>query len=447
MCNHGYIKLRLLRSGLPRGVYVLQAGLVLNAFGNGAANPFVLLYLHDVRHVPLAVAGLASGIGACAALASALVAGAISDRTGPKVTMIAGLFCSTLAFALYPLVTEAWQAFPIAILSGAGAGTWLTMQSSVLAVITPARLRPIAFAQQRVAANVGLGLGGLIGGLIVTTSSPETFTLLFAIDAATFLVYTLFLVRVHVPPLHAGVARPRGYRHVLGDRAFIRFAALNLLFVVTTVSMLNGLFPVYARNQAHLSEGTIGAFFLLNSLLIIGLQMPAAQLSRGRRRMRGFALMGALFALCWTLVFAGGLGTGAAVILLAAGIVVMSLGECLYDAIQGPLVSDLAPEGLVVRYMAVMGFSWQLGFIVGPAAGGAIMGAEPLALWPLMAVVSAGGAVYALRLERRLPDEVRVTPLPAERGPTRTPARPPARDPAAGASSGRARRASSPSSR
>ncbi len=406
--------MRLLNTDLPRGVYVLKAGLVLNAFGNGAANPFVLLYLHDVRRVPLALAGLASALGACSALLSALAAGAVADRIGPRATMIGGLFCSTLAFGLYPFVHEAWQAFPIAMLSGAGAGAWLTMQSGVLAVITPAELRPVAFAQQRVAANVGLGLGGLIGGLIVTTSSPETFTTLFVLDAVTFLVYTLFLVRIPMPPVERGLAKPRGYRHVLRDRAFARFAVLNFLFVATTVAMLNGLFPVFARNQGHVSETTIGAFFLLNSLLIVFLQLPIARASQGHRRMRGFALIGVLFALCWTLVFAGGLATGAAVVLFAAGIVAMSVGECVYDSIQGPLVADLAPEGLIVRYMAVMGFSWQLGFIVGPAAGGAVMGAEPLAWWPLTAALSLVGALYALRLDRLLPDAVRVTPRPAQ---------------------------------
>lgn len=408
--------LRSLKTDLPRGVYILQAGLVLNAFGNGAANPFIVLYLHDVKDVPLAIAGLASAANAGTALVSALVAGSIADRRGPKATMIAGLFCSTAAFALYPLLSSPWQAFPIGMLAGAGGGTWLTMQSSVLAVITPPRLRPAAFAQQRVAANVGLGLGGLMGGLIVTTSNPRTFTTLFVLDALTFLIYTLFLIRVPIPPTEAGFGRPRGYREVFRDRAFVGFAGLNLLFIVSTVSMLNGLFPVFARNQAHVSETTIGAFFLLNSLLIIALQMPISRATEGRRRMRGFALIGALFALCWLLVFSGGLSSGAvAVVLLAAGITAMSVGECVYDSIQGPLVSDLAPEGLIGRYMAVMGFSWQLGFIIGPAAGGAVLGAEPFALWPIMAGLSLIGSLYALRLERFLPAPVRRNPRREER--------------------------------
>lgn len=94
----------------------------------------------------------------------------------------------------------------LATLTGSGIGVWLTLQSTVLALIVPQRLRHAAFAQQRVAANLGLGLGGLAGGLIVTTAKPATFTLLFLLNAATFAVYSLFIARLQLP------ARPPPHR-------------------------------------------------------------------------------------------------------------------------------------------------------------------------------------------------------------------------------------------
>jgi MFS family permease len=392
---------------------VLQAGLVVNAFGNGAANPFFLLYLHDVRGIPLGLAGLAAASNAGTALVVALVAGSLADRRGPRPTMIAGLVCSATAFALYPLVHEAWQAFPVAMLAGAGGGTWLTGQSSLVAALTPPEVRHIAFAQQRVAANVGLGLGGFAGGLIVAVGEPRTFTRLFLANAVTFLVYALVLLLWVPDPERAAAADPvpRGYRQVLRDGAFVRFAALNFVFVVAVVSLLNSVFPVFARNQGGLSEDAIGVLFLLNSLLIVAFQLPITRAVEGHRRMRSFALMGGAFALCWLLVEAGGTrgGTAAPLLLIGAGIAAMSLGECLYDSIQGPLASDLAPAESMGRYMAFVGFSWQLGFIVGPALGAFILGAEPFALWPLMAGICVLASLYALVLERRLPEHVRRT--------------------------------------
>jgi len=405
--------LRSLRYDLPRGVYILQAGLVLNAFGNGAANPFVVLYLHNVRGIPLWVAGLVAATSAGFALASALVAGSVADRRGARATMIGGLVCSAVAFGLYPLVREPWQAFALAALAGTGGGTWLTMQSALLAAITPAAVRHAAFAQQRVAANIGLGLGGFIGGLVVITDRPGTFTVLFLLNAVTFGVYTLFVLRVPVPrSVRPAAARSRDYRDVLADRVFVRFAALNLLVVVGAVSLLNSLFPVYAKNQANVSEHVIGAYFLLNSLVVIVLQMPIVRATEGRRRMRAFALMGVLFAASWLQIAAGAsfLGHTGVLLLLGAGIFTLSLAECLHDAVQGPLVSDLAPPDLLGRYMSVMGFSWQLGFIIGPAVGGLLLSLEPAALWPVMSMVCLLAGGYALMLERRLPTHARRNP-------------------------------------
>jgi MFS family permease len=84
--------------------------------------------------------------------------------------------------------------------------------------------------------------------------------------------------------------------------------------------------------------------------------------------------------------------------------------------VQPPLVSDLAPPDLLGRYLAVTAFSWQLGFIMGPAAGALILATAPVALWLLAAGACALAAAYSLRLDRQLPDRVRRTPRHAAVG-------------------------------
>lgn len=404
----------LLAPGLPRNVYILQTGILLNAFGNGAANPFLLLYLHQVRGIPLAVAGLASGVAAAAALVASFASGPFADRFGGRATLVAGLVLSTTAFALYPLVREGWHAVALAILGGGGAGTWLTGQSALLAGLVGPEQRPLAFAQQRVFANVGLGLGGAVGGLLVTTSDPGTFTTLFLLDAASFLAFAGLLFRIEPPERPSRRPVPGSYRPVLGDRAFLGVLLANVVFVAAAISLLVGLFPVYAKQEAGASEDTIGLLFLLNSLLIIGSQVTVARRQAGRSRVASLGRMGLLFASAWLLVLCAGLAESAtaSLVALVAAIAVFSLGECLYDAVQGPLVADLAPKELTGRYMALNGVSWQLGFIVGPALGAVILGVKADALWLAAAAVCVGAAVGVQRLERSLPDRARVTPGP-----------------------------------
>src|SRR5436189_5078999 len=96
---------------LPRDVYVLQAGGLLNAFGNGVVLPFLIIYLHNVRGISLALAGLAAATQAATALASGLAAGTLSDRIGPKRVLVASLVVMTVAFALLPLIRQPWPGF------------------------------------------------------------------------------------------------------------------------------------------------------------------------------------------------------------------------------------------------------------------------------------------------------------------------------------------------
>jgi MFS family permease len=254
----------------------------------------------------------------------------------------------------------------------------------------------------------------MTAGLIVSTSRPSTFTILYLGNAVTFLLYGAFVLGV--PGVRAArTAVAGGYRPLLRDRALVRLLLVNLAFVAGAIALLNSLAPVFAKNEAGVSEREIGLLFLLNTAFIVVAQMPIARAQEGRRRTRALAAMGLLFALAWLITEAAGawLNATAATAVLAAAFLVFGVAECLYDAVQGPLVAALAPEGLLGRAMALSGFSWQLGFIAGPAAGGFLLGAAPLALWPAAAALSAGAGLYALTLERTLPEEERLTPARA----------------------------------
>jgi MFS family permease len=91
-------------------------------------------------------------------------------------------------------------------------------------------------------------------------------------------------------------------------------------------------------------------------------------------------------------------------------VLIFGLGECFQGPVQGALVADLAPPLLRGRYMAISTNSWDLGFLIGPAIGGFILAAEPLALWPLAAIACLAGGAGALSLESRLPAKLRLTP-------------------------------------
>jgi MFS family permease len=74
-----------------------------------------------------------------------------------------------------------------------------------------------------------------------------------------------------------------------------------------------------------------------------------------------------------------------------------AIGECIYTGVVTQTAAAVAPENMRGRYLAVMGFAWQAGFMFGPPAGAALMGAEPLA-FPLAA--AAACAILAVSMRR-----------------------------------------------
>jgi MFS family permease len=420
--------MRLLRSldpQLPREVWLLQLGGVANSFGNGVVLPFLVIYLHDVRHFGLGTAGLVVATSAAAQLAAGIGAGPLVDRLGPRPVLGGGLVMQAIGFALYPLVHAPWQAFLLIAVEGAGSAGFWPSQSTLISRLTPQARRHAAFAQQRVTMNLGIGLGGVAGGLIARAHDVHSFAILFLVDAATFLAYVAVLFLVHDP----GVAEedrsdvPASYVAVLRDRLFVGLWTLNFLFVTAGYSLFN-LVPPFAHDHGGISLREVGIAFAVNTGLIVVLQLPISRAIEGHRRMRALALMPLLWIAGWLVVDGGvyWLHATDAFVAVAVGVGIFGVGECFHGPAHQALVADIAPSQLRGRYFAVHSLSWGLAGTVGPAAGGFLLAQAPFTLWPAAAAVCAVAGAGALALERLVPPGFRRIPRAEPVAPVLVPA-------------------------
>jgi MFS family permease len=405
---------RTLDPRLPSQVWLLQIGGVMNSFGTGVVLPFLVIYLHNVRGFGLGLSGLVVATSAAAQLTAGIAAGPLVDRLGARRVLGAGLVMQAIGMGLFPLVRSPWEAFLLISIEGAGSAGFWPSQSTLIAHLTPPDRRHAAYAQQRVTMNLGIGLGGLVGGLIASGTSAASFTVLFLVDAATFLAYVVVLAFIHDDAPHEHQASglpPASYRAVLRDRTFVGLWVLNFLFVSAGYSLFN-LLPPFARDQAGLDEHQIGALFFVNTIVIVIAQLPISRAIEGRRRMRALALMPLLWIVAWLLVDLAGwqLEGTAAFALMAVALAIFGIGECFHGPAHQALVAEVGPPHLRGRYFAVHSLSWGLAGTVGPAIGGFVLAAAPFALWPLAAIVCAIAAVGALRLEPRVPSELRRIP-------------------------------------
>ena len=395
--------LRSLDPKLSRELWLLQLGGLTNAFGNGVVLPFLLIYLHNVRGIPLGLAGLAAAVNSAAALCSGFVAGSLADRVGPKRVLIASLLGLAVSISLFPLIRGIPSAYALQLLMGTCSGAFWPSQSALLTGLASPVQRHNAFAVQRLTMNLGIALGGVAGGAIARVDHPRTFTVLFLLDAATFLGYAL--VATLLPsPRYVGAERGT-YREVVRDGPFVRYVLLNALFITIGMVVFVELLAPYAKNEANVDEQLIGILWMIDSLVVVAAQLPVAKLAEGHRRMHALALAGVLWAGAMLLIGAAGtwLTATSAFALMAVAVILFGVGECLHGIVHGPLTADLAPQQLVGRYKALGAQSWQVGWIIGPAIGGFVLQHAPNALWPAAAALNLVAAGLALGLERYLP--------------------------------------------
>jgi MFS family permease len=405
------VRLARLDYGLPRALWVVQLGFFLNYFGWGGVMPFEVIYLHDGRGFSLGIAGLVVGVVTGLAVVGAPISGPLIDRVGSRriaaVSLLAlGAGFAGLAFADTPL-----EAFVAAAAAGLGNGGLQPSQSALVASLVGPELRHRATAVSRVASNLGVGLGGVLGG-VIAAHGLNGFVVLFLINAVTYVLYALILV-VGVREDARPEPMPGGYRVVFRDRPFVRLAIINVGVIAVGWGVFSWIVPAYAGGEIGVSTGLIGFMVLANAVTVVLAQIPAARLAEGRRRVVTMALGAVTFVVASLIVVGAGLvdiRLAAAALLVSA--VVVGLGECLHTTVLMPLVADLAPAALRGRYMAVIGLSWWLGLALAPTLAAQVLSVSPPAAMLASAAVAAAAAVAALALERELPVAIRLTPNP-----------------------------------
>lgn len=395
---------------LPRAAWLLLGGESLSALGGGLTLPFVLVYPHDVRGLELGLAGLVMACLAAVGFVGSPLGGALSDRAGARATLVSGLLAAPAGALAFAFVREPWHAFGAAALLGLGLGLALPAQDALLArlvgdgppvggLLAPprdAQRRPGRRQRGRRAARRRRGARQLRAAVHPRGGGRGRVRR----DRAATAPFAAHRERGAAP------RRDRRLRRVLADRRFRRLLPLVALLFAAGYGQYHAAFPAYAVGAGGLGASALGAAFAANTFTVVGAQLLVARALCGRRRSRGLALVGCTWATAWAIVLlAADLGGGVATVIgFCLAMVVFGLGETVLAPTLGSLVNELASEELRGRYNGASAFAATGGFVVGPAAAGALLGAGlGGALIAGLVVGCALVAVAALALDARLP--------------------------------------------
>ena len=423
------IGIRTFWSALPTEGRWLLSTVAIQTLGRGLTLPFTIIYLHEVRGFELDLAGALMSLIAITGLIVTGPGGSLIDRFGARAVLLAGLTamiagCTLLAFATHPAVAAV-----ALVLIGVNFGVSWPGFNALIASVVDGDLRQQYFGVNFALVNLGIGVGGIIGGFYVDVSSPETFTVIFLVDAATSLIPMALLlgplrhVRTqHTPSDDAPAAG--GYREIIRQPAILWLSLLTFIAMFIGYGQMEAGFPAYARQVAEVSTRTVGLAFAVNTAVIVLLQFTVLKRISGRRRTRVMLVMAGVWALSWLVLGGAGLlpDTVAAAIGVLAFMGVFAFGETLLQPTVPAVYNDLASDHNRGRYNAINAAAFQAGAITGPIAAGVLLDQDlDVAYIALMVVGCLVIGVLAMALERRIPPSANGVIEPAEATPAPQP--------------------------
>jgi len=378
---------------LPSTVRILVIARAVNRLG-----AFTLTFLAVVLTVELgatvAQAGLVMGLFGLATIPSRIFGGQLADRLGRKRTIILGLTGCAVGQTWIALANTLWSAVLAAVLLGLMFEIYEPPSQAVIADVTSPEDRPTAYGLL----GAAMSAAAVGAGVLAAAVRHRDLRWLFAIDAASCLACVLLLA-VALPADRLSfrdalpVSRAEGWRD---GRLLLLFAVGTVSATVFMVLML-GL-PLTLIERRLPSYG-IGLILAISALVLVAAQ--PLQRTRRIRELDNFQAMKLAYLLLAVGLLVNAFATSLPVFVAAA--VLWSIGDLFLLSRAFTIVTDIAPDHVRGRYLAIYGLSWGIATTVAPLGATQILThAGPAVLWLTCCATALALAAIQPALRRRI---------------------------------------------
>jgi MFS family permease len=354
---------------MPKKVWLLIIGMLVNVTGNSFLWPLNTIYIHDYLGKSLSVAGLVLMANAAAGVVGNLLGGILFDRIGGYKSIIAGIVFTLIA--LIGLVL--WHDWPYYVffltILGFTGGIIFPSMYAMAGTLWPEGGRK-AFNAIYLAQNVGVAIGPALAGLVASVNINYIFS-------ANLFFYVIFFFIALFGYRKLGIAPDRHTNVIKSKKKIIHKAPFYALLIVTVGYLLTWL--VYSQWMTTISTHALSIgislkqyslLWTLNGLLIVlGQPLIKPVIKRLEHRIKSQMLLGIIiFTISFIVIAYAGTFK-----MFVVAMVILTFGEMfLWPAIP-TLASQLAPKGREGFYQGVVNSTATIGRMIGPVTGGVLV--------------------------------------------------------------------------
>jgi predicted MFS family arabinose efflux permease len=374
------------------GIWLMMVLDILITIGFSIGLPFLALYLHNERNIPMSLVGIIFLAGGLCTAISNIIGGMLSDRFGRRRLLLIisgiGVFIYTVLALLIGLSASLWSIALVFVLSRVIMGTIQPTISAIVADLSPKDRLTESYALVRVGGNVGFALGPAIGGYLMNSIS---YGWLISISALTSILITVFIYFFFRETSTANKEHVdfRSTLAVAKDRSFLVFIIFSILLVLS-MAHLGSTLSVFTVDRLGFSTSQYGLLLTTNGIMVVLSQYPVAYWVNKLTKANGL-ILGSLLYVCGYL----SLGWITSFNLSILSIIIITAGEVAFSPIASAVVAESAPPDKRGRYMGFSALSHTLGFSISPLFGGVLLDifpSEPRLLW---GIISSVGVIAA----------------------------------------------------
>lgn len=327
------------------------------------AFPFYAAYLIHQHAVSAGTAGLLVGVYGAGALFVDLIIGAVIKRFSANRVILGSLLLNAVLLLIIPSVDNTAALFVLSFLWGACYEAFTPATFSETVTHSSSEARKVAFSCNRLAINIGMAIGPLLGSLIFLSNADAVFYLNAALSLVSFVACLRFGRAVPVAPVTTlagkGNGLPESAPH---ERSRLLVILLAALPVHIAYALPPTFLSAYIINYTELPAYYVGIIFFINALLVILFEVPINQrmshLSSSRSLVAGFLVAGVGF-------FLMGFSHIGALLLVAT--VLWSLGEMIVFPGITHYVSSISSRHTVDRNLGYYSAGVNIGVMITPS--------------------------------------------------------------------------------